>query len=241
MRRLGHFSLCLLAAGLLAGTAPAQHFLLNQIGDTSGTVTHMPGAWFSQTVTDLPNFSTALVDDFFANSYELRLTAVQAAVSTNSGSNNFNLVTGWRVEIYSSASAAATSLTGDVFSTTVGTGAVTLTPFTNTPSFADQLVNIPIDFVLPGAGTYWVAVMPVADSTDFFLVNNSTLPGNLNAVQGNPGGGFPFPGGLNATNNNAAYAVVAVPEPGTVLAGLAASGSVALLWARRRRGPVAAA
>lgn len=235
MRAFRPLSLSLLAAALLAGTASAQHFLLNQIGDTSGTVTHMPGAWFSQTVTDLPTFSTALADDFFANAYELRLTAVQAAVSTNSGSNNFGLITGWRVEIYSSPSAAVTSLTGDVFSTVVSTGAVTLTPFTNTPSFADQRVNIPIDFVLPGAGTYWVAVMPVADSTDFFLVNNSTLPGNLNAVQANPGGGFPFPGNLNSTNNNAAYAVVAVPEPGTVLAGALASGSLAVLWIRRRR------
>lgn len=226
-----------LATCLFAGVVSAQHFLLNQIGDTSGTVTHMPNSFFSQHTPDDTTVSTVFLDDFSAASYELRLTGVQGAFNNFFGTN-YSAITGWRVEIYSNPTLADTTtpplLVGDVFSTVVPVGSVTLTPFNRTPSQTDMLVSIPFNFDLPAAGTYWIGIMPIANSTDdFFFVSTSTLPGNNNAVAVNPFNGLGS-GTFVPSGTNAAYAVTAVPEPATYLAGAGATLALGCMLRRRR-------
>lgn len=208
--------------------------LLDQIGDTSGNTTQFGVSRLSQQFPDFPNSSIGNIDDFTAASFQLRLSNVSAAMNSVNANGYLN-ISMFRVEFYSTPAAAASNLTGDVGTVLVPFGSALLTPFSHTPNQNDMLVSLAIDFLLPSAGTYWLAVIPVANSTDAFYIYDSSLPGNFNSAQANPGGDFGFPGNLLTNNTNAAYRILAIPEPGTIVAGLGMLLVAAGAIVRRRR------
>ena len=183
-----------------------------------------------------------MLDDFTVTGPSL-LTKVYAAVE-GFGTNFVSLsnVTAWNVEIYSSLSAASSSLAGDVYSHIFAPASVTLTtPFGGDANAA--LFNASTAIVLP-AGTYYVAVLAdnSAAANGEVGVYATTgpagaTPGGLNACQVNPGGGFGFTSNPNPLGLDAAYPLggVAVPEPAAALSLCATAGMLALSRRRRHR------
>ena len=198
--------------------------------------------WDSQQF-DAPNsaYDVNLLDDFtLGASYDL--ASVDAAIAGYNGFGSMSGITGYRVEIYSSIAAAASSLTGDVASVTVASGGVTTTsPFSMTWG-PNGLVHIPVDISL-AAGTYYLGVMTInsfSTNGQSGILIDPTKTGD--AVQVNPNGGFGYAGGIYATNppSQASYringdlAAAPAPEPATwgmMLLGFGAVGAVA----RRRK------
>jgi hypothetical protein len=189
-------------------------------------------------------FDIVTIDDFNAsNPNLLSITRVEALLGGFSGFIDpiqWSAVTGFRVEIYSSAAAALASLTGDVASALIPAGSATLTDL-GWASYGGtaRLVSMNVNMTLPGTGTYWVGVRGVLDATASFrqigVANNLVVNGGDNATMVNPGGGFGIPGnsGFPPVPGNAAYRLHAVPEPGSMIAlGL---GAAALLARRRRK------
>ena len=80
-------------------------------------------------------------------------------------------------------------------------------------------MSIPLD-----AGTYWVSVQPILE---YGIAGQSGITssylGNLNGIQGNPGGGFALPDNQQAlempdgTPVSGAYRVIGIPEPASLL------------------------
>lgn len=160
-------------------------------------------------------FDIAVIDDFVLPSqFQLDLIEVVftgfGTAFTSSAKYTDGSVQAWRIEIYSTPANATTSLTGNVASVSI--------PFNDpnvaitTPWVTGSAVSAKVDLnvsSLPAlnlpAGTYWLAVIPVMNFTGNgqLGVRGSTFagnPGNANARQANPGGGFALPG------NNAAIA-----------------------------------
>ena len=195
------------------------------------------------------SMDVATVDDFTVTAAQLRIIKVDAIMSGWNGfrfSNfsNPNIITGWRVEFYTSAAAATSNLTGNAGSVLLPHGAATVTDMLFVGDFASAgLVELEVDVTLPRAGTYWVAVMAVMNfgtggQLGVMGTDLTGLPGNQNGGIANPGGGFGMPGnyqdGLGDPPRpaDAEYRINAVPEPASMIAlGI----GIAALVARRRR------
>lgn len=200
-------------------------------------------------------FSSVTIDDFTVNASQLRVTKVDVIMSgwNGFGFGNFQggPVTAFRVEFYSDPAAATGNLTGNRGSASVDPmdATVTLLNF-SFPFLSAGLIELPVDVLLPGAGTYWVGVIPVLNfsggnigvmATSNWSGNSGNFPGNRNAGIANPGGAFGLPGnyqdGLsdhlgNVAPLDAEYRINAVPEPASMIAlGI----GIAALVARRRR------
>jgi hypothetical protein len=183
--------------------------------------------------TSFNPFDISAIDDFILPR-PLRLTTVEAVVQGAGGTapQNQNLFTGnitaYRVEIYSSPTAAAAGLTGDVFSTIVPfqqaqvqTGYAAGDPRTG-------LVRIPISTPALAPGLYWLGVVPVMEfgagfgqTGVMFQQDNPGSPGNFNGRNANPGGGFAFQNNLfiwvvDGRGINLGYRLTAAPPcPGS--------------------------
>jgi hypothetical protein len=247
-------SILAIVAAVLLGFAPAAQAVtvMDQIGD--GSNLNPSGLIASQDFEPTnDSYDIAALDDFLVSG-QMVVTKVDAAMGFfNSPDPDPNAIQDYRVEIYSSPAAAGASLTGDVASAVVPPGGVTLTdPFV--PGGSDLfLVEIPVNLALPGAGTYWVSVMPRIDfgeygQTVLSILTAGGFPGGLNAYQANPNLGFGF-GSVALVedagfgqNVDLAYRVEAtplrngvIPEPLTMtglLMGLCGAGA----YLRRRRG-----
>ena len=210
---------------------------MDQIGSSASFFTG-DNAYTSQVFSDYPTYSIAAIDDFTISS-GVDVTSVSAAMLGFDGFTSYSNITGYGVEIYSSAAAATSSLTGDVAHASLGAAKATVTmPFSGDAESA--LVSLPVNFVL-APGTYYVAViaaMPFADG-EVGVYGSTGLtgsnPGGVNGFQTNPGGGFGLTGNTQADDADMAYRITgqAVPEPSTwALVAMAAVGGVYVL--RRR-------
>ncbi len=234
----------IIAVAALAGvsaSASAQFVLMDQIGPNSSFTEGQPARANQEFEAANAAFHVAMIDDFFVGPNGATILTAEA-VMTGFGlptgvTNNFDRVTGWRLDIYSSPTAAATNFAGDVASVAVPAASAVLTiPFTTSAASGHVLIDVSAANINLGAGQYWMALIPqMAFAGNGQLgVNDSTFggtPGNLNSVQTNPGGGFAFPGGQVARDTNSAYRLTAVPTPAT----LALLGLAGLTAARRRR------
>jgi len=187
------------------------------------------------------SFDIGAIDDFTVNASQLNVTQVQAVFQgfSNLGPfTGFNNVSNWAVEIYTSVSAAAGNLNG-FRRADLAPGVVTL----NTgyaPGLANSaLVTLPVNLVLPSAGTYWIGVIATMPSTNGQVgVHNSLyaagFPNGLNGMLVNPNGGFQMTNNQQASDppSNFAYRVTAVPEPASMAA--LALGAAALIRRRRK-------
>lgn len=186
--------------------------------------------------TSLDAYDIGVLDNFNTTA-QTTITSVDAFMGGWNGFTSFTNIQFYRVEIFSSVAAAASSLTGDVGSATVGAGsAIVNTAYTG--EAASALVTLPVSIVVPTAGTYFVSVMARMDFTPNGQVGirasnyGGAFPGGTDAMQANPGGGFGA-GTSFAWPNMAAYRIEGsvVPEP-TTMAGL---GLALVALARRRR------
>ena len=176
-----------------------------------------------------------MVDNFSIVTPGTTLAEVDAAVFTNGALRDVSAV---HVEIYSSAAAAAGSLTGDVYDDDIKLSDLTYTvPYGIKGS---ALAQIAVSVKL-GVGKYYLAVIPTLDfaSTGAEIgVYASSFGGDGNAFQVNPGGGLGI-GSSPPIGGDAAYRILAqpavVPEPSSLaLCGIA--GLVGLACRRARRG-----
>ena len=190
-------------------------------------------------------YDIGALDDFQVDSATLNLTQLEAVVGGWGVITNWDLVTGWRVEIYDSVAAAGTSLTGNMASDLFTPVEVSLASFgTDILGGETFLATVPLDITLPGAGQYWVSLIPQND----FELNGQTgiiesaftgIPSNLNAHQANPNLGFgagpswPISHPDLGIPVDLAYRLEAIPEASTYL--LFGLGTVGLLVWRRRK------
>jgi hypothetical protein len=166
--------------------------------------------------------SSATVDDFTLTS-PTTLTSVQVAMLAFNGGTfaSFAAVTNWEVAIYSSQTAAATTLIGNIADVNIAPANVTILGGFTTDT-GSALITIPLAIAL-AAGTYQIAVIPRLDFTPFGEVgvykSSGGSPGGSNAAIANPGGGFGFTGNLSGLGVDAAYKITAasVPEPSSAL------------------------
>ena len=159
------------------------------------------------------------------------------------GFTSFSLLTGFDVNVYSTAAKANTSLTGDVYHATIPEALATITsPYTG--DALSGLVSLPVTIPLTASGTYYISVLADgAFGTDgevgVYVSSglSGSNPGGLNSFQENPAGGFGFGGVANPLDLDAAYRLtgVAVPEPSTWTALLAGLGALGGLGFHRRR------
>ncbi|HMS55987.1 MAG TPA: PEP-CTERM sorting domain-containing protein [Fimbriimonadaceae bacterium] len=230
-------TLLIALATVVGGAAQADVVIMDQI--TGNTFQLGAASQDFETVNDA--FDIAVADNFTTVVGGNNLTKVTAFLGLYGGTatvRNFNNITAYRVEIYSSTAAAGASLTGDAGSMTVAAGSASRNDLSATAS----LVTIPVSIALMENTNYLISVIPVMNfgggfgQSAVWTTNNGTgTPGDKNAIQANPGGGFGFgptqtivSSGLNV---DAGYQIEAVPEPGTI----AALGMGALVLLRRRK------
>ncbi len=240
-----HFSRPVLSATLglfvltAAGTAARADILLDQI--TGGTFSQAAGDSATQVFTDLPQFTSAAIDDFtLTGAFDLTEASVLLEFTSRYAP------TAVQVSIFSSvadAAASGSSLNGNTAAQQlVATGLTTVTSLGGN----NVRVDVPLNGLSLSAGTYYLAVAPVQNFSNngqlFMLANTASQPGGNNAVFVNPGGGF-GPPSIRPQAYNASLRLVgnpsaptgAVPEPGTLA--LATTGLLPLAGAvvRRRR------
>ncbi|BBO22434.1 MAG: PEP-CTERM sorting domain-containing protein [Fimbriimonadaceae bacterium] len=210
--------------------------IMDQIGANPADVSATGTAASQDFETSLDAYDIGVLDNFNTTA-QTTITSVDAFMGGWNGFTSFTNILFYRVEIFSSVAAAASSLTGDVGSATVGVGsAIVNTGYTG--ETASALVTLPVNIVVPTAGTYFVSVMGRMDFTPNGQVGirgsnyAGAFPGGTDAMQANPGGGFQQ-GTSFPTNSMAAYRIEGsvVPEP-TTMAGL---GLALVALARRRR------
>ena len=196
--------------------------------------------WTSQIFTDgaggayqSGSFDSTAADDFTLGREGTvqRIVAVFGDVTNSQGAN----VTAWNVNLYSSTTAAGSSLTGDVFSATL---VPTITSIGNNGFGGLHAFTVTFDVNIPlAAGTYWVGVNaeqyfdPGGGPAQLFLPESEV--GNGNAFGANPGGSFGNDYITQGTKN-LQYTVIGtvIPMPAPVLMSTAGIGLVAF---RRRR------
>mgnify|MGYP000271128058 CR=1 FL=1 len=217
---------------MLAAMAVSAQAQIDQItGQTTG-----PNGFASQDFEAAFNqYDIAALDDFSIAGPRI-VTMLEADTIGWNGFANYANIRNYRVEIYTSIAAAAANLNG-TYRQVVARGLAT------DPGAASQgRVSVPVNIVIPNAGTYWVALMAEVDfgTSGQFGIMQSTggTPGGANAWQANPGGGFgqgtSFQIMLGGAPQNLAYRMTSqpVPEPATMAAlGL---GAAALIRRRRR-------
>jgi hypothetical protein len=209
------FSIALLTL-VSAATSVRAVVIMDQIGPDPSFVQSQPAYASQQFEPSFSQFTIGALDDFVNTAATPTLDRVDAALLGFGGFVTYNNVTAWRVEIYSTPQMAALNLTGDIGSQTVAPGGVTLTTPYTTDSVS-ALVSIPVSIAV-GAGTFYVAVIPVMNFTGDgqIGVSNGTFvgfPRGENAYQANPGGGFGFTLQQISPPTDLAYRIDAVPEP----------------------------
>lgn len=233
----------LLAIGVVItfGSVANADVVLNNLSFTMGD--HDVSQASQDFEASLNQFDVATIDDFTVTASQTLVQSVEVILSgwiptgfTNANYSN-GVISSYRVEFYTSLAAATANLTGDAGSTSVAFGSSTVTVLGWTGQFAGAAhVVLPVNVTLPGAGTYWMGIMPVMDFAAGGQIGVDTiLPAldNQNAYQANPAGGFAIPGNLKALNLDASYKIDAVPEPASMIAlGL---GVTALLARRRKK------
>ena len=226
------------ATSLLGSLASAQ-VVLDQLPTSSSNTSNAIASQDFSAGGSFPNHDIGVVDNFSVSASETNITLVEAYMQGWGGfdlASEWSLVTSFRVEFYTSLAAASSNLTGDAGSATIANGATTITNLGWDATSSH--ITIPVNVVLPGAGTYWVGVIGVLDEgTDIKQVgvkDNTVVTGGANANAVNPDGGWGLPGNVIDLQMDAAYRVTAtpVPEPASMIAlGLGA----AAIAARRRR------
>jgi hypothetical protein len=208
------------AAALAAGSAVSARaaVVMDQIGSSPSFFTGQDANLSQNFGGGFASDDTAVVDDFSVNG-PTTLTNVSAALLGFNGFTSYSLVTGYEVAIYSSPSAATSSLTGNVYDHTFTPASVSLTaPYSGDTE--SGLVSIPTNISIPAAGTYEIAV--IVDNTfsangEIGVYDTTGLPGSTpggdNAFQANPGGGFAFSSNSLALGADAAYSITAAPVP----------------------------
>ena len=202
-----------------------------------------------------PEFSSAGIDTFTLGATS-HLTSVAAAlIEINQNDESFSVpphfggfdkTNGYQVNIYSSAAAAASNLTGDIYTKTFAatdpsfSGPLTIDPAAGFLPFSagSTLATLSIDTTL-AAGTYWLGVIslndPDLDGQESIFVG---LSGTGTAKLANPGGGwgaFFGPGTLFDVGGQAGYAVFGtVPEPASWALMIGGFGLVGTVMRRRR-------
>ncbi len=176
-----------LASALALIVSPPTHaitIIFDQIGN--GAPTDNGGSFVNQDFEPVfDSFDGAIVDDFEINN-PVKLLGVDAVFVDNS--NILSNATQWNVGIFSSPTAASTSLIGDVAHAFVDPNDVNIsTGFNNS---GEVLVEIPISLPLADADTYWVGIYPTLDFDPFgqVFVSLSSLANDTsdNAVFANP-------------------------------------------------------
>jgi hypothetical protein len=223
-------------AATIAVGANAQ-YLMDQIGpDGSGQSTANINA--SQDFEASFDIYDCMVTDDFTVGSAANVTGVEAVMGIYNATPNWSAVTGFHVEIYSTGTAAATNLTGDVFSQLVPAGSATIDQSWVGGTFGISKITIIGLNVNLAAGTYWIGVSGAMDFTPNGQIGVATSTfggGGANSLQSNPGGGFGIPGNQQTIPNDSAFRVSGqlVPEPGTFVAiGL---GLAALVLRRRSK------
>lgn len=234
------------------GAAHGAFAVMDQIGPDPSWVASNGLLRASQDFAEpaLNAFDINAIDDFSMPATQ-QLLRVEAVVGFFNGPASPSDVQGYLVQLYSSPAAAGANLAGDVASILIAPGSAVLAPWEDgmSPSGQNrQLVSLDLSSLnlnLLGGNMYWIGVMPVMNRINVgqtgiaSTLNAMAVPGNINALQANPGGAFGF-GALrtidddeNAANGvqgtNLAYRVIVTPEPAT----LALLGLGALLRKRR--------
>ncbi len=164
-------------------------------------------------------FDVAVIDDFtLTGAFQLdTIEAVFQGYGTAFTAAKFTdgSITGYRVEVYSSAAAALANLTGDVASVLIPSASATM----SVPWVAAQPLSGGVTLTVSSipalnlaAGTYWIGVIPVMNFTGNGQIGAKPssfagIPGNSNSRQVNPGGGFAIPGNVNVLNTNIALRI----------------------------------
>ncbi len=192
-------------------------------------------------------FDIAEIDDFSIGSANVALNSLDAVFLGFSGFTSYSNVTAWDIEVYSSVSAAAANLNGNVIHLVLAAGNPNIS--ITTGAVGGDPLSALVSFNLNSSGlslnantSYYLAVIPELNFANgggqLGVVDSSGgIPGGANALQVNPGGGFGFPGNVSQLTVNAAYRLnaTAVPEPSTtftmVLGVALLSG---LMFVRRR-------
>jgi len=204
--------------GALAAMASGE-ILLDQIGANTSATDNQNVYASQEFEAAYATYNIAVIDDFVVPAGGRQLTNVEAVIGWwNASVFNPAAITGWRVEVYSSAASAGGNLIGNSFHyVATPAGATYVNWGTSSLGQQNYKVSIPVNASLP-AGTYYVGVMPMNP----FATNGqtgiagSTLGGGANAYQACPTGAFGS-GTLWNIAVNGAYRVEAIPEPASLI------------------------
>ena len=185
----------------------------------------------------------AVVDDFTVTGSTLDLSSVSAVVvGFGYYFTSFANVSNWEVAVYSSLGAAHANTTGDVLDVTVPVSAATVSGTYAANGDHNALLTLPVNLVLPAAGTYYLGIMAQNSiyTNGEVGIYDAGFAGGGNAYYVNPGGSTLFGDETEVPlDNDAAYEIIggpaAVPEPCTWVM-LVIAGAGGMFLAHRRRG-----